>query len=1504
VGDWSVLARQDPAPGDPGQVRALGARLLGEAERIDGVLGRSRALSAGDGALRMDGDYAPKFREALAALPEELGKLGSAYRACGSTLAAFASSLQDAQSRAGSALRQGIDAESRYQAAMREVHALLPPDRAATFSNGLGLRPASVDAATVGLEEQVRAQVRAAAHRAAVADEDLDRARRLADQAEAVRDGAESRCVKGIRDALEGSGIKNKPWWQKAWNATTTPFRSWDEFVKLAGKVALVAGIAAMFISGPVGWALMAGALVAGAAVFAGDLDRFARGEVGLGTLAFSALGLIPGGRGVIGVATLGRSVAGMAHTVTGGGGRLLVAGLRTGGTRLRPLATAFPHALGVSDGLRRAVRDPRLFARAFTCRFTGRDPIDLATGEMVMQMTDVELPGLLPLVVQRTYSSAYAAFGVGRWFGAGWSSLLDQRLEVDAAGVCLAFTEAVVLTYPHVTPGQTALPAEGPRLPLSRTADGQYTVHDPATGRTMTFAPPPDEPATAGPGVVLPLAAISDRNGHRMDLLYDTDDGSLAQIRHSGGYVVDVDTDHGLITGFRLRGHAGRDVTLVRYGYDDTGHLTEVINSSGLPLRFSYDTDGRMTSWEDRNGTWYRYTYDQAGRVVRTSGSARCLDGEIRYDTAGRVTVEVDSLGHATSYRYNDAWQIERVVNPLGHATSYEWDRYDRKLSQTDPLGRTTHYAYDCLGNLGEVTRPDGHRRVIERNERHQPVRVVVEPDGATSSCEYDDAGNLTAATDPNGATTRYGYDSHGRPATVTDAVGHTTRLQTNPAGLPIAITDPLGATTRIERDDLGRVIAVTDPTGAVTRYDWTVEGRLAARVLPDGATETWRYDAEGNLVEHSDALGQATRTDLTYFDLPAVRTQPDGSQVACTYDTELRLTSITDARGRIWRYDYDTAGRLIRETDYDSRVLRYRYDAAGQLIARVNGAGQVTTLTYDTVGNVVRRQAGDDVTVMTYDTAGRLVRATGPDADLEFERDPLGRVLAETVNGRTLTSSYDPLGRRVTRRTPSGIESHWEYDPSGRPAALTTADRRISFARDAAGRETARHLGTVAALHQTWDAAARLTTQSLTTGAPDGDGTAARSVRERTFQYRADGHITAIEDRRSGLRTFDLDALGRVVAVTGPQWRERYDYDPAGNLVAGDRPAPHAGRLRYSYDGDGRVIQRELVTPSGSRRTWHYRWNAEGRLVGVTTPDGARWRYLYDALARRIAKQRLGDDDTVIEQIDFTWDATRLAEQATSRPGGASTITTWEWEPNSTRPLTQHERESAGDNADQDWIDRQFHAIVTDLVGTPTDLVDETGTVTPQGAAPLWDAAPPDAPCPLRFPGQYHDAESGLHYNLFRHYDPATAAYTSPDPLGLIPGPNPRHYVPNPLTWLDPLGLAPYRPGGEITAWPPNNGFHGAHRVTVLTPGTLVDRFGYEGGRFVAPNGTPIQARSLAPGSTGKPYTIYEVTNRLVVQHGPAEPWFGQSGMGIQYYLPASVRDLLDVGYLRQVS
>ncbi|WP_435156043.1 DUF6531 domain-containing protein [Amycolatopsis sacchari] len=1014
--------------------------------------------------------------------------------------------------------------------------------------------------------------------------------------------------------------------------------------------------------------------------------------------------------------------------------------------------------------------------------RVCENDPIDVATGEMVLGQTDVELPAVLPLVLRRTHVSSYRA---GRSFGRTWASTVDQRVEVDSAGVVYVAEDGMLLVYPAPPADGPVLPELGPRWPLSRSEDGGFTVERRESGQRLHFAP--------GTGL---LREVTDRNGNR--ITFDRDAaGTPTAVRHSGGYELAVETSAGLITALSLRNPHGEDIPVVRYRYDDAGRLTEVLNSSGAPLRFDYDLAGRITQWTDRNGEWYRYRYDERGRCVANEGSGGFLDGTFSYEDG--VTRFTDALGHTTVYEVNERRQVVAETDPLGHRTTQEWDEFDRLLSRTDPLGRTTTYRYDEEGNLTTITRPDGSQALAEYGEAGR-LTAVVDPDGGVWRYDYDERGNLSAETDPSGAVTRYSYDEHGAVASVTDPLGHVKTVVNDAAGLPVTVTEPGGGSTGYVRDQFGRISAITDPLGGVTRLGWTVEGQLTSRTEPDGTTQRWQFDGEGNLVSHVDPLGQVTTTRTTHFDLPLIETRPDGSRLEFGYDRNLRLVSVTNAQGLVWRYSYDAAGNLVSETDFDGRTLRYAYDAAGQLVSRVNGAGQEVHVVHDLLGQVVERRSADDVARYEFDPAGRLIRAVNRDAELVVERDALGRVLAETVNGRTVRSWYDAAGRRVGRRTPTGVVSTWSFDVDGRPEQLRTGSRSISFGYDGAGREVERLVDTGTIVAQAWDANHRLTAQTVSVL----DRTSARQARtlqQRHYRYRSDGPVTAIEDRLAGARRFELDPAGRVTGVRAGSWWERYSYDQIGNITHGGAADDAAGnreyrgtllrdssRVRYQHDAQGRVVVRQRKRLSRKPDTWHYTWDADDRLVGVVTPDGTHWRYRYDPLGRRIAKERLGPDGAPVERVDFAWDGLVLAEQAET--GGRATA--WEWAPDEFRPLAQIERA----HTDQEWVDREFYAIVTDLVGAPAELVDSAGRLAWRADADLWGRGlrpSAGAGTPLRFPGQYHDAETGLHYNFHRSYDPETGQYTSGDPLGLPGGPNPHAYVPNPVQWLDPLGLTP---------------------------------------------------------------------------------------------------------------
>ncbi|MFF3645365.1 HNH/ENDO VII family nuclease [Streptomyces sp. NPDC002564] len=1038
------------------------------------------------------------------------------------------------------------------------------------------------------------------------------------------------------------------------------------------------------------------------------------------------------------------------------------------------------------------------------------RDPIDVATGDMALPRVDVRLPGVLPLILERTHLSSYR---FGGWFGPSWASTLDQRVQADEDGFVYAAADGARICFPlpDAESGEAVRPdTPGSRLTLSWADgfDGALCVTDPDTGIVQVFHSP--VPAAGGEAVDVPLQYVQDRNGNRVTIEYAEGDVP-AVVSHSGGYRIALDRDgsDSRVTGLRLLDPVDASAPgtpLVTFGYDASGRLVEETNSSGLPMRYTYDAEGRVTSWTDRNGTTYWYAYDERGRVTATGGTGDALASTLTYDEATRTTRVTDSLGRVRTYAHNESYRLIRETDPLGHVTRQDWDEELRLTAVTDPLGHATKYTYDPAGHVTRVTRPDGGAIVSQYNGLGLPT-LVVEADGSRWSQEYDGAGNPVTVTDAVGRATRLSYDSNGGLSRVADALGHSTTIRNDKAGLPVEVTDARGAVTSYRRDALGQPVVLTDPLGAQTLLEWTVEGRLSRRGAADGTQETWLYDGEGNCTSHTDPQRRVTRFEFTHFDLLAARTDPDGARHEFMYDSELRLVRVRNPLGSTWAYAFDAAGRMVEEVDFDGRLQRYRHDAAGRLKERVTPLGEVIRFDRDELGAVRRKDAAGRITEFTYDPAGRMTGAAAPDAVVEMQRDATGQVLSETVNGRTMSSAYDALGRRSRRVTPTGAVSAWTYDEAGNRSSLLTGDRRLGFEYDEAGAEVSRHVGDHLTISHVFDVLGRPASQRVT-------GSGGRRVQERSYRYRADGCLTGIEQHGGSATQFDLDPAGRVTHVRAEGWRETYAYDLAGGQTDASWPSDHpgqgaqgrreyagttlssAGRVRYRYDAGGRLVLRQKTRLSRKADTWRYEWDAEDRLVSVVTPEGTRWRYTYDPLGRRIAKARLGDDgESVVERVDFTWDGALLCEQTTAGDELPDSITLT-WDHQGLCPITQTERVGAAE-APQHAIDSRFFAIVTDLVGTPTELLDEDGAVAWRGRSTLWGVTAWEGDArthtPLRFPGQYHDPETGLHYNYFRHYEAETGRYASLDPLGLSPAPNPATYVHNPHLWTDHLGLAP---------------------------------------------------------------------------------------------------------------
>ncbi len=110
-------------------------------------------------------------------------------------------------------------------------------------------------------------------------------------------------------------------------------------------------------------------------------------------------------------------------------------------------------------------------------------------------------------------------------------------------------------------------------------------------------------------------------------------------------------------------------------------------------------------------------------------------------------------------------------------------------------------------------------------------------------------------------------------------------------------------------------------------------------------------------------------------------------------------------------------------------------------------------------------------------------------------------------------------------------------------------------------------------------------------------------------------------------------------------------------------------------------------------------------------------------------------------------------------------------------------------------------IYYIHNDHLATPKVLTDQNQTpVWTADAAPFGDTtATGQVIFNLRFPGQYFDQETGLHYNYFRYYDPSTGRYITSDPIGLQGGLNTYTYASsNPIRYSDRSGLC-VDPGGE---------------------------------------------------------------------------------------------------------
>ena len=537
--------------------------------------------------------------------------------------------------------------------------------------------------------------------------------------------------------------------------------------------------------------------------------------------------------------------------------------------------------------------------------------------------------------------------------------------------------------------------------------------------------------------------------------------------------------------------------------------------------------------------------------------------------------------------------------------------------------------------------------------------------------------------------------------------------------------------------------------------------------KLSEDEAYFTWfEYDDAGNVISRTDREGKVTYYEYDGLNRLAKMIDAMGGETVYAYDGRDNMLSLTDPEGQTTTFEYDLNNRLVKETRPMGQTLTYGYDAAGHLTEKTDPLNQKTEYEYDETGRMVETRfyaAGNHTTPIKtvtygYDKVGNLTSYNDGVTSALYDFDGANRKISETVNYGTfqLTNrfTYYKNGLRASYTGPDGVTYGYAYDDNNQLTALEIPGT-----------------GTI-----TWNE--YLWTRPLTMALPG--GTAKRfaydpMMRTSSIDILDPGKNTILNyaythDRMDNIVTketehgdysYDYDNLYRLTDVDNPvQSDEGFTYDNVGNrLTASDSATEWAYNenneltghddVTYDYDLNGNMIEKS----AGGVRTRFF-YNVEDRLERVEDGSGnVIASYYYDPFGRRLWKDVSGtrtcfhySDEGLVGEYDVS----------------GNEIKTYGWKPGSTwstDPLFMK-------------IGSEYYYYHNDHLGTPQKMTSVSGAVVWSAKYSSFGEASIDVESVtnnLRFPGQYWDGETGLHYNYHRYYDSATNRYTSFDPLSI---------------------------------------------------------------------------------------------------------------------------------------
>jgi RHS repeat-associated protein len=923
-------------------------------------------------------------------------------------------------------------------------------------------------------------------------------------------------------------------------------------------------------------------------------------------------------------------------------------------------------------------------------------------------------------------------------------------------------------------------------------------------------------------------LTGIVDENGNRFATFAYDSQGRATSTQHAGGaeltsvaynsdgtstvtdargniHSYNLTTQFGLVKPTAITGAPMPSVGGSAFSYDGNGFISSKADYDGNVTTYTHDTRGDETSRTEASGTPLARTINTTWSstfhlpTLITEPTGRTI--AFSYDTHGNLltrTVTAGSQTRTTSYTYNAQGQVLTAADPLHHVTSYSYDSHGDVASVTDALGHVTHFSsYDADGRPLRITDPNGLVTTLTYDPRgHITSRTA----GTEKTLyAYNAVGNLTKVTLPDGSFLTYQYDAAHRLTGIKDTLGN-------------AIAYTLDATSNRIKEQ------VFDPANTLTRtrsYAYDSVNRLIQEIGAQNQTTLYGYDPQGNLLSVTDPLSHVTQFAYDPLNRKTQATDAGGGVTQFAYDPLDRLTSETDPRGLATAYSYDGLDDPTGLISPDSGTASRTFDAAGNVLSVTDARGKTTTYAYDALNRVTKAAYADGTSsIYQYDQGvngvGHLTGMTDPAGTTSFNYDQHGRLLqkTQTANASTKTVnpilimsySYDASGRMTSLTYPSGSQVSLKYDVDGRVNALTQGATPLaqnvqyqpfggvagwaqgngsSYSRtfDQDGRITSMSMGAVL-INLGYDASSRIVAQTET------------GLATKTYSYDALDRLTDYADGASGTNFF-YDADGNRTINASTNGNTVYTY-----ALGSNRLLSRSGLVNETdqYDADGNLTGDGLHV---------FTYSARGRMAQATTKGNAV-RYGINGLGERISKAGMGVSPSGVNL--FMYDASGHLLGEYDDKGNVIEENVWLGD----LPVTVEDGNNGGGRGDGRGRNGRGGNAIKDIFFISPDHLGAPHLITDARGKKVWNwnhdpfgmtdpIASGNFSLDLRFPGQIHDDETGLSYNIMRDYRPDAGRYVQSDPLGLGAGVNTYGYVEgNPLWASDPYGLYDWNDAG----------------------------------------------------------------------------------------------------------